>query len=78
MKKIVFVGLTALLLFFATPAIAQDDQAMAAVKKNFPQLFELFQDEMQNQHANYLFAVDVSGTMNKNAPVVIPALKAVG
>lgn len=76
MKKIVFVGLTALLLIFATPAIAQDDQAMAAVKKNFPQLFELFQDEMQNQHANYLFAVDVSGTMNRNAPVVIPALKA--
>ncbi|MBR5176672.1 MAG: VWA domain-containing protein [Bacteroidales bacterium] len=77
MKKLFFVaGLCALLLGFVSPARAQDDQAMAAIKQNFPQLFDLFKDEMQNQHANYLFAVDVSGTMNSNAPVVIPALKA--
>ena len=76
MKRFFIVGLLALLLGSTAPALAQDDPAMAAVKQNFPQLFELFQNEMQNQHANYLFAVDVSGTMNKNAPVVVPALKA--
>ena len=77
MKKLFFVaGLCALLLGFVSPARAQDDPAMATIKQNFPQLFDLFKDEMQNQHANYLFAVDVSGTMYKNAPVVIPALQA--
>lgn len=76
MKKLFFVaGLCALLLGFVSPARAQDDPAMATIKQNFPQLFDLFKDEMQNQHANYLFAVDVSGSMSSNGNVVIPALK---
>lgn len=80
MKKVLFLtGLIVSLLASASFASAQNQNEpdpMATVKTNYPQLFELFRDEMQNMHANYLFAVDVSGTMNRNAPVVIPALQA--
>lgn len=48
---------------------------MAALKQNYPKVFGLFQDEMQNMHANYLFAVDVSGSMGTFSPTVVPALK---
>lgn len=76
MKKILLLaGLVALpLLGFAPSSFAQDD-AMALVRNNYPSLYKIFKDDLSNIHANYVFAVDVSGSMRSNAPVVQPALK---
>jgi len=73
-KKLSLAGLLVSLVFLASPLVAQEDP-MAALKQNYPKVFGLFQDEMQNMHANYLFAVDVSGTMNRFSSTVIPAMK---
>ena len=76
MKKIILLaGLIALpLLVFAPSSSAQDD-AMSLVRNNYPSLYKIFKDDLNNIHANYVFAVDVSGSMRANAPVVQPALK---
>lgn len=73
-KKLSLAGLLVSLVFLASPLAAQEDP-MAALKQNYPKVFGLFQDEMQNMHANYLFAVDVSGSMGTFSPTVVPALK---
>jgi len=81
MKKILLIG-TILLLsltFNLQKASAQgliQDEAVILVQKNYPVLFNIFGSDLANIHANYVFAVDVSGSMKKNAPIVVPALTA--
>lgn len=53
----------------------QAQNPMANLEKNYPQLTELYRDDLGKYSAHYIFAIDVSGTMNKYSDVVIPALK---
>jgi len=76
MKKILLlIGIIALPLLGSAPSSFAQDDAMALVRNNYPSLYKIFKDDLSNIHANYVFAVDVSGSMKSNAPVVQPALK---
>lgn len=76
MKKILLLaGLIALPLLVSAPSSFAQDDAMSLVRNNYPSLYKIFKDDLNNIHANYVFAVDVSGSMRSNAPVVQPALK---
>lgn len=76
MKKILLLaGLIALPLLGLSPSSFAQDDAMSLVRTNYPSLYKIFKDDLSNIHANYVFAVDVSGSMRSNAPVVQPALK---
>ena len=48
---------------------------LAYLEQNYPQLTELYRDELSKYPAHYIFAVDVSGTMNQYSGVVIQALQ---
>lgn len=61
-------------LFSLIPTHAQSLIPMKVLAKDYPLLMEKFGDEVKNQRANYLFAIDVSGTMKQYAGIVIPAM----
>ena len=61
------------LLFSATLLLAQQ-QGIDALKADYPQLMKKFGKELEGQRADYIFAIDVSGTMNKYKETVVPAL----
>lgn len=44
------------------------------LEKDYPKLMDKFGDELKLQRANYIFAIDVSGTMNKYEQIVVPAM----
>lgn len=48
--------------------------AYTMLKQDYPQLLQKFGNELKAQKANYVFAVDVSGTMNKYENIVVPAM----
>lgn len=56
------------------PCLAQDLIPLKVLEKDYPSLMEKFGNEVKNQRANYLFAIDVSGTMKQYANIVIPAM----
>ena len=62
------------LIFFSSSLFAQN-QSMDALKKDYPQLTGKFGKELENQRADYIFAIDVSGTMNNYKDIVVPALQ---
>ena len=62
-----------LLLTPAVSALAQQ-KGIDALKADYPKLMEKFGKELEDQRADYIFAIDVSGTMGQRKPVVIPAL----
>lgn len=75
MKKLVKICIVAVAaMFTSVTANAQSNSAMEHLKKTFPQLTELFKDELSSYPAHYIFAVDVSGTMNNYSGVVADAL----
>ena len=47
---------------------------LAYLEQTYPQLTELYKEELSKYPAHYVFAVDVSGTMNKYSDVVTKAL----
>lgn len=49
-------------------------ESFDALKVDYPKLMKKFGDELNGQKADYIFAIDVSGTMNKYKEIVIPAL----
>ena len=53
---------------------AQSESPMAYLERAFPQLTELFSEELNEYPAHYIFAVDVSGTMRRYDPMVVSAL----
>ena len=76
MKKISITAvLAALFLMLTTFLAAAQDDAMSLVRNNYPSLYKIFKNDLNSIHANYVFAIDVSGSMKANAPVVQPALK---
>ena len=70
MKKI----LTLALLFLCNIMLFAQQQSIDALKADYPQLMEKFGKELEGQRADYIFAIDVSGTMNKYKETVVPAL----
>lgn len=56
-------------------SVMQAQNPMTNLEKNYPRLTELYRNELGKYAAHYIFAIDVSGTMNKYSDVVIPALK---
>ncbi len=55
---------------------AYAQQGLDALKADYPQLMKKFGKELEGQKADYIFAIDVSGTMKQYKDVVVPALKA--
>ena len=67
--------LTALLMVVATPLIVWgQESSLEALKADYPQLMKKFGKELESQRADYIFAIDVSGTMGKYRETVVPAL----
>ena len=61
------------LLFNIILVVAQQ-KSIDALKADYPQLMSKFGKELEEQRADYIFAIDVSGTMNKYQTTVVPAL----
>ena len=59
-----YISVLLLMLGFAT-STAQDNRAFDALANDFPELMKKFGEELKNEHADYVFAIDVSGTMKK-------------
>ena len=77
MKKILILAILTLLcsLSYAAPATTQ--QSPMEYLENFcPKLFDKYKDEIGKYAAHYIFAVDVSGTMKRFEPYVVPSLRA--
>ena len=62
------------LTFMPLVGIVAQDSGLDFVKRQYPQLTAMFQKELVSEHATYTFAIDVSGTMKKFEPIVVPAL----
>jgi hypothetical protein len=61
MKNIIkrIIAVVAILASYTT-ANAQQETPLAYLENTYPQLTELFRDELSNYPAHYIFAVDVS------------------
>lgn len=53
---------------------AQQAKPSTMLEKDYPYLYEKFGNELKAQKANYVFAIDVSGTMNRYENIVVPAM----
>ena len=75
--KILRTFLFLLLSFpFFSSAQSSSPSSMQYLEKNFPKLTRLYEKELREVNTHYIFAIDVSGSMNKYDNVVTPALKA--
>lgn len=70
--KMLLVGATSLSIVVNVQA--QSDPTLKYLEDNFPKLTELFKSELSEYPAHYIFAVDVSGSMNKYQLMVDSAL----
>lgn len=70
MRKI----LTVVLLLASSILLSAQVQSFDALKADYPQLMKKFGKELEGQKADYIFAIDVSGTMGKYKDIVVPAL----
>ena len=61
-------------LFLSTTIVSAQQQGVDALKADYPLLMEKFGAELESQRADYIFAIDVSGTMSKYKETVVPAL----
>jgi hypothetical protein len=73
MKKLIFLFL---FLLGTSSFLSAQQKGIDALKVDYPKLMEKFGKELEDQRADYIFAIDVSGTMGKWKDVVVPALSA--
>ncbi len=71
MKRILVI----LTLALSASLLLAQQQSFDALKADYPQLMNKFGKELEGQRADYIFAIDVSGTMNKYQSTVVPALE---
>lgn len=71
-KRICFMLIITLLI---SGSITAQNKSMDALQKDYPLLMEKFGKELENQKADYIFAIDVSGTMGNYKDIVVPALQ---
>lgn len=76
-KAIVTFVMLAIFLPSAVYAQPQSSQtnSLAYLEQTFPKLTNLYRDELKKYPAHYIFAIDVSGTMNQYSGVVVQALQ---
>ncbi len=65
----------AIILAFPAYGLDSDNNPNAYINEQFPKLSELYRDELSKSKAHYIFAIDVSGSMNKYAPAVTGSLR---
>ena len=70
MKRLI----TLIILLLSASSLLLAQQNLDALKADYPQLMKKFGKELEGQRADYIFAIDVSGTMNKYQSTVVPAL----
>ena len=70
MKKIILT----ISLVLSVALLQAQQKSFDALKADYPQLMQKFGKELEGQRADYIFAIDVSGTMNKYQETVVPAL----
>lgn len=72
MKKLLF---TALLLICATIANLSAGNSLEYIENTFPELTNIFREDIGKCHAHYVFCIDVSGSMDKFDDIVVPCLQ---
>lgn len=75
MKRQLKTMMLAAAMLFGSLSIMAQQSPLAYLETTFPQLTELYREELSKYPAHYVFAVDVSGTMNKYSDVVTTALQ---
>ena len=70
MKKIYII----ITFILCVTIVHAQQQSFDALKADYPLLMKKFGKELEGQRADYIFAIDVSGTMNKYQETVVPAL----
>ena len=70
MKRVIYL----ITLALSITMLHAQQQGFDALKADYPQLMQKFGKELQDQRADYIFAIDVSGTMCKYQQTVVPAL----
>lgn len=71
MKRLI----TLIILLLSASSLLLAQQNLDALKADYPQLMKKFGKELEGQRADYIFAIDVSGTMNKYQSTVVPAFQ---
>lgn len=80
MRNLYKVTLSLALLIIMFPATvsaqpkAQPSNPLAYLERTFPKLTNLYRDELSKYPAHYIFAVDVSGTMNQYEEMVVNSI----
>ena len=67
--------LLAITIFCLSAPYAWCQSPLAYLEQTYPQLTELYREELSKYPAHYIFAVDVSGTMNQYSGFVVQALR---
>lgn len=79
MKKTILLIFTILFHISAgaeNTTYGDETDGMAALWQDYPLLMDKFGGELGEQRADYVFAIDVSGTMSRYKDIVVPALQA--
>ena len=75
MKNFIKKCYVTLFVALMTGNLVVAESPLAYLEKVYPQLTELYKEELSKYPAHYIFAVDVSGTMNQYSNVVISSLR---
>lgn len=67
--------LVAMMVWGTSSLMAQQQSSLAYLEQVYPQLTELYREELMRYPAHYVFAVDVSGTMKQYSEDVVKALR---
>lgn len=62
-------------LFFYTIGNVISQSSLAYIENTFPELTNIFRDDIGKCHAHYVFSIDVSGSMDQFEDVVVPCLQ---
>jgi hypothetical protein len=74
-KKTIYKAISATLFMLCSHLNISAQSPLAYLEQTYPQLTELYRDELSKYPAHYIFAVDVSGTMNQYSGFVVQALR---
>lgn len=72
-KKYRRIVCIAMAVFFSVVAGAQSP--LQYLEQSFPKLTEIYREDIDKCHAHYIFAIDVSGSMDKYEGIMVPLLK---
>lgn len=67
--------LATIILLGLLSEIAYSQSPLNYLENTFPKLTNLIRDDIDNCHAHYIFAIDVSGSMDEHESTMVPLLK---